>query len=155
MTRYLVFVRDEQRDYTNHAGVTAKAQEGRVYVSMPQKDGHQRLQLGASTLERVKVMIADGVHDVKKHPSPHFKRDTILIDVPDRRFILAHEGDDPDDSLGCVLCGLKDLPGALIAGSRKFVEWLEAEVLGSMAHGVTWKALVVEPGGDVLDGILS
>ena len=134
--KVLVLVRDERRP-------EADGIEGRMFVG--------GAYLGP-TLERGAVAIPFGVWPIKVHDSPKFGRKTLLI-ACGRGFTLIHAGAVPAHSEGCVLLGDVDEAGARISGRRR-VAWLEADVIDEIEAGTPWWAIVLEPGGDVEDGVL-
>lgn len=109
-------------------------QEGNALAGVAHLDG---LSLGVS-LERLDVAIAAGVYQVVAHDSPRFKRTTIQLVVPTRRNILIHEGNEPDDSDGCLMFGQVRDGWGRIRRSKSLVTWLERRVLPSLAGGAAW-----------------
>jgi hypothetical protein len=50
--------------------------------------------------------IPAGVYTIKPRSSPKFDEHLIVDDVPGRSYILAHRGNTPADTEGCVLVGM-------------------------------------------------
>jgi len=86
------------------------------------------------TLERPEtdspvVAIPAGTYSVVISYSPHFQRNLPhIMDVPGRSAILMHGGNKPEDSLGCVLCGYKELGDDSIGDAQAVTDLLSAIV---------------------------
>lgn len=129
MTHYISIVRDHTSP--------PDGKEGRIFLDA---------KILGQTLERIGYMIPPGVYPVKAHLSPpeHFNRWMVQILIPGWSNILIHEGNVPPQSLGCVLTGAKDDPGAHISDSKPIVHYIESVVLPSLKRGDQWFCLVHE-----------
>ena len=78
-----------------------------------------------------------GIYEVRLYNSPKHGPDTPeLVGVPDFRHVQIHSGNDPSDTLGCVLVGLgRDLKTGVVTRPRVACRWLRGEIVETIRGG--------------------
>lgn len=78
---------------------------GTLYID--RKEFCKTLELPWRDNKRSISCIPAGQYNVKRHNSPRFGDCFMLLDVPERDYILFHEGNTVRSSRGCILVGAK------------------------------------------------
>ena len=101
-TMYKVTIVRVDSDDDGTSGIAVLPNGETMLTLEPQRYGNQN-----SNIRKGGSCIPEGQYTVVRRYSPKYKRHTYHItDVPGRKYILIHPGNNEDATLGCILLGL-------------------------------------------------